>query len=118
SLDPVNEITLMSSCSTISSPTVDPEPNTTFKTPFGRPASAKSFASSLAIIGVSVAGFQITALPETIYGNDFHDAIAIGKFHGVMMPAMPTGARTLIANLSFNSAGVVWPNNLLPSPAM
>src|SRR5699024_4813653 len=53
-------------------------------------------------------------MPETIAGNDFHDAIAIGKFHGVMMPAMPTGARTLIANLSFNSAGVVWPTTSCP----
>ena len=48
----------------------------------------------------------------------FHDGMAIGKFHGVMRPTTPTGARTDMANLSGSSEGVVWPNVRRPSPAM
>src|SRR5690625_6802841 len=66
------------------------------------------------MIGVSVAGFQTTAFPATMAGNDFQVAIAIGKFHGVIIPTTPIGARTLIANLSFSSAGVVCPNKRRP----
>src|SRR5699024_9639092 len=68
------------------------------------------------MIGVSVAGFQTTAFPATMAGNDFHVAMAMGKFQGVIIPTTPIGARTLIANLFCNSAGVVCPNRRLPSP--
>src|SRR5699024_141189 len=107
SVEPVNEITLISGCSTIALPTSEPRPNTTFNTPLGNPASSKIRASSYAMIGVSVAGFQTTAFPDMIAGNDFQDAIAIGKFQGVIKPTTPIGDRTLIANLFCNSAGVV-----------
>jgi hypothetical protein len=42
----------------------------------------------------------------------------MGKFQGVMRPAMPTGMRTDIWNLFASSEGVVWPNWRRPSPAM
>ena len=48
----------------------------------------------------------------------FHDGIAIGKFHGVMIAETPTGWRTDIANLSRSSEGTVWPYWRRPSPAM
>ena len=48
----------------------------------------------------------------------FHDGIAIGKFHGVMIDATPTGWRTDIANLFLSSEGTVCPNRRRPSPAM
>ena len=57
--------------------------------------------------GVSVAGLKTTVLPQTKAGMIFHDGMAIGKFHGVMMAQTPTGCLTDIANLSRNSEGTV-----------
>src|SRR5689334_24141276 len=68
--------------------------------------------------GVSVAGLITTVFPHTSAGMIFHDGIAIGKFHGVTSALTPIEARTLIANLFGISDGVVWPNNLHPSPAI
>src|SRR5699024_793681 len=102
----------------MASPTVEPDPNTTLITPLGKPAASKIFANSWAMMGVSVAGFHTTAFPATIAGDDLHVAMAIGKFHGVMSRTTPVGARILIANLLFSSAGVVCPNNRRPSPAI
>ena len=67
---------------------------------------------------MSVAGLMTTVLPRMRAGIIFHEGIAIGKFQGVMSPAMPTGWRTDIWNLSGISEGVVWPNWRRPSPAM
>jgi hypothetical protein len=68
--------------------------------------------------GVSGAGLTTTVLPRIRAGIIFQDGIAMGKFQGVTRPAMPTGIRTDIWNLSRNSDGVVWPNWRRPSPAM
>src|SRR5579859_5855645 len=59
-----------------------------------------------------------TVFPQTSAGIIFHDGIAMGKFHGVINPQTPIGARTLIANLFGSSEGVVWPNRRRPSPAI
>ena len=67
---------------------------------------------------MSSAGFSTTVFPATSAGIIFQDGIAIGKFHGVIIPQTPIDCRTLIANLFGNSEGVVWPNSLRPSPAM
>ena len=48
----------------------------------------------------------------------FHDGMAIGKFHGVMIAETPTGWRIDIANLSRSSDGTVCPYWRRPSPAM
>ena len=48
----------------------------------------------------------------------FQHGIAIGKFQGVMIPAMPIGWRMLIAHLSGSSDGTVSPNIRRPSPAI
>jgi hypothetical protein len=58
------------------------------------------------------------ALPQTTAGNSFHDEMAIGKFHGVIMPQTPMGWRTAMANLLGNSDGTVGPNMRRPSPAL
>ena len=39
--------------------------------------------------GVSEAGLKTTVLPRTRAGMIFHDGIAIGKFHGVIIAQMP-----------------------------
>ena len=48
----------------------------------------------------------------------FQHGIAIGKFQGVMIPAIPIGWRMLMAHLSGSSDGVVSPNMRRPSPAI
>src|SRR3989442_8680898 len=68
--------------------------------------------------GVSCAGLITHVLPQTMAGSNFHDGIAIGKFHGVIIAQTPIGVRTAIANLFGSSDGVVGPNMRRPSPAM
>ena len=57
-------------------------------------------------------------LPVTSAGIIFQHGIAIGKFQGVMIPAMPSGWRMLIAHLSGSSDGTVSPTIRRPSPAI
>ncbi len=90
---------------------------TRFKTPFGSPASSSIFTSSIDIIGVSLAGFKTSVLPEIKAGITFHAGIAIGKFQGVIKPTTPIGLLTVMQNLSGSSEGVVSPSRRLPSPA-
>ena len=68
--------------------------------------------------GVSSAGLITHVLPHTSAGNNFHDGIAMGKFHGLIMPQTPMGIRTDIANLLGSSDGTVAPKSRRPSPAM
>ena len=56
------------------------------------------------------AGLNTTVLPQTSAGMIFHDGMAIGKFHGVIIEHTPSGWRTDIANLLRSSEGAVWPN--------
>jgi hypothetical protein len=56
-------------CKTNASPISDPAPTITLKTPGGRPASSKIFPKSEPpVIGVSLAGFNTTALPTASAG--------------------------------------------------
>ena len=57
-------------------------------------------------------------LPQINAGKSFQEGIAVGKFQGEIKPQTPKGMRTLMANLSGNSAGVVCPQRRRPSPAM
>src|SRR6185436_13918385 len=109
SVEPVNDTTRVSADSRIALPTSSPPPVTRLTTPAGTPASSRIFTTLTADSGVSVAGLKTTVLPHTSAGAIFHDGIAIGKFHGVMIDAMPSGCRTDIANLSRSSDGTVWP---------
>ena len=85
-------------------------PSPCSRRPSGRPASSRAFTRLTTDRGVSVAGLITTVLPRMRAGIIFQEGIAMGKFQGVMRPAMPTGWRTDIWNLSGISEGVVWPN--------
>src|SRR5262249_5937621 len=94
--DPVNEIARTSGWSSNGAPASGPKPVTMLITPLGNPASAKTRTRLKVESGVSCAGLITHVLPHTIAGNSFHDGIAIGKFHGVIIPQTPTGVRTAI----------------------
>src|SRR4029077_21107756 len=118
SLDPVNEIACTFGCSAMGAPASGPNPVTTLTTPFGRPASVSAFNKFRVESGVSSAGLITQVLPQTNAGNSFHEGIAMGKFHGAIMPHTRMGIRTAMANLLGSSEGTVAPNSLRPSPAM
>ena len=65
---------------------------------------------------MSLDGLKTTVLPVTSAGIIFQHGIAIGKFQGVMIPAMPIGWRMHIAHLSGSSDGTVSPTIRRPSP--
>ena len=67
---------------------------------------------------MSSAGLMTQVLPQTSAGKSFHEGMAMGKFHGAIMPQTPTGMRSDMANLLGSSEGVVWPKRRRPSPAM
>src|SRR5438046_406623 len=66
SVDPVNETTGTSGCSTIALPTTEPSPWTSCTTSGGRPASSRISTSRCAVWGTSSAGLKITAFPLAI----------------------------------------------------
>src|ERR1700746_993791 len=117
-VEPVSEIARTSACSVSGAPTLDPNPLTILITPFGTPASVSVRTRLKVESGVSCAGLITQVLPHTIAGSNFHEGIAIGKFHGVIIPQTPRGWRIAIANLLGSSEGVVGPNRRRPSPAM
>src|SRR6185369_13263206 len=96
-VDPVSEIARTSGCSVSGVPTAELVPAITLITPFGRPASTSARTKLKVESGVSCAGLITQVLPAIMAGNSFHDGIAIGKFHGVIMPQTPMGWRTHIA---------------------
>src|SRR6266700_1127933 len=118
SLDPVNEMARTSGCSAMGAPASGPNPVTIFTTPFGRPASVKVLTRFNVESGVSSAGLITQVLPQTRAGNSFHEGMAMGKFHGAIIPQTPIGMRTAMANLLGSSEGTVAPNKRRPSPAM
>src|SRR5439155_20570030 len=117
-LDPVNDTARTSGCSSMGAPASAPNPVTIFTTPFGIPASASTRTRLKVESGVSCAGLITQVLPQTSAGSSFHEGIAMGKFHGVIMAQTPIGVRTALANLLGSSDGVVGPNMRRPSPAM
>src|SRR5215471_4401892 len=117
-VEPVREIARTSVCSVNGAPTLEPNPLTMLITPLGTPASVSVCTRLNVDSGVSCAGLITQVLPQTSAGKSFHDGIAIGKFHGVIIPHTPSGWRIAIANLLGSSEGVVEPNSRRPSPAM
>src|SRR5947207_9212964 len=116
-VEPVSEIAFTSACLVSGPPTSEPNPVTMLITPLGTPASARVRTRLNVESGVSCAGLITQVLPQTMAGRIFHDGIAMGKFHGVIMPQTPIGERTAMANLLGSSEGVVGPNRRRPSPA-
>ena len=66
-----------------------------FSTPGGTPASSNTSVSFTAHSGVLDAGLKMMALPQISAGAIFQAGMAMGKFHGVMMPTTPRGRRTV-----------------------
>jgi hypothetical protein len=66
-------------------------------------------ASALAIAGVTLAGFQITALPKASAGAIFQLAVAIGKFHGEMTATTPSGSRRTSTSIPGRTESAVKP---------
>ena len=92
-VDPVKAILSIPSCVTIISPTA-PSPVTTFRTPFGTPASRASDANRSAVSEVYSAGFSTTVFPMASAGATFQASIKSGKFHGMICPQTPTASRS------------------------
>ena len=92
---PVNEIPATSGDSTSALPTLPPGPVIRLNTPGGTPASSNTSVSFTAHSGVLDAGLNTMALPQISAGAIFQAGIAMGKFHGVMMPTTPSGRRTV-----------------------
>src|ERR1700733_14573243 len=107
SFEPVNEIAATSLCVTSVSPTVEPGPKTTLRTPLGSPAVAKISAMILAVQGVIDAGLSTTVLPVTSAGPSFQIGIATGKFHGVTSATTPSASRCVQQNVDGKSDGTV-----------
>ena len=64
-------------------------------TPGGMPASiSSSIVRDAASCWVGL-GFQTTVLPAARAGASFQAGMRIGKFHGVITPTTPSGARTV-----------------------
>ena len=102
---PVNEMTRTSGYSTIASPTSPPEPVTRLTTPGGNAGLGHELDEQRRAVGRVAGGLNTTTLPVTRAGMIFQHGIAIGKFQGVMIPAIPIGWRMHIAHLSGSSDG-------------
>ena len=68
------------------------EPKTKLNKPAGISCLAIISVRAIALPTVREAGFKITALPHIIAGAAFHAGIAIGKFHGEIIPIVPRGS--------------------------
>src|SRR6266849_3806982 len=117
-VEPVKLITGTSLCCDSGAPAFGPSPLTRFTTPRATPASVNTCTKWYEDSGVSSAGLSTTVFPLINAGIIFQEGMAMGKFHGVIIPQTPIDWRTLIANLFGSSDGVVCPNSRRPSPAM
>ena len=90
-MEPVNDTADTSRCKDSGLPTLDPEPCTKLKTPFGSPASFIISVNAEAVNGVIELGFATIVFPITNAGAVFHDSKYIGKFQGVINATTPKG---------------------------
>ena len=72
-------------------------------------------SSSTAVSGVSAAGFSTTVLPAASAGPSFQEAIASGKFHGVISPTTPSGSRKVTSTPP--ATGMLEPSSRSGAPA-
>ena len=115
--EPVKEMALTSGAPTSALPRAAPRPATKFTTPPGTPASASASTMRQALNGAAEAGFNTTVLPQTSAGASFHAGIALGKFHGVISAATPSGRRNAKVWTRSRSEGTSSPASREPSPA-
>ena len=92
SVEPVKTTLRTSGWVTKRSPTTDPLPGRTVKTPSGIPASRASSPSRMAVRGVTSAGLRTTVHPAASAGAKPQPAMGIGKFHGTITPTTPMGS--------------------------
>ena len=109
SVEPVKTTLRTNGFVTKRSPTTDPLPGITVKTPSGRPASRASSPSRIAVSGVSSAGLSTTVLPAASAGAKPHPAIGIGKFQGTITDTTPRGS--LKVTFTPPATGICLPNN-------
>jgi hypothetical protein len=115
SVEPVKAILATSGCSTSRWPQTRPGPTTTFSTPSGIPASSAIRSSSIAVSGVSSAGFKTIVLPAASAGATFQEAIVSGKFQGTISPTTPSGSRKVMSMPP--ATGIVSPSSRSGAPA-
>ncbi len=61
------------------------------------------------------AGLTTIVFPQASAGAIFHDAMTIGKFHGVISAQTPTGSRS-VTSIPLSCTGIVSPKILLAAP--
>ena len=72
----------------------------------------------LAVVGIAIGSCYPVGTVSVQNACARHQVgIAMGKFHGVMIPATPTGTRMAMLNLLGSSDGTVWPKSRRPSAA-
>ena len=81
---------------------------TMLMTPLGNPASSASAMTAKAERGVSSAGLHTTVHPLARAAPNFLVIMALGKFHGVMIPATPIGCLMNICCLVLATAGITF----------
>ena len=109
SVEPVNTILRTPGWVTKRSPITEPLPGSTCNRSSGSPASSASSPSRIVVSGVHSAGFTSTALPAASAGANPHEAIVIGKFHGVMTPTTPSGSLNVTSRPP--ATGICLPDN-------
>ncbi len=96
-VEPVKWTMSTSVLSASTRPVSEPSPVTTLTTPSGMPASAAMRPISSAVLEVNSEGLTTTVQPAASAKGSFWARIRVGKFHGMMSPATPTGSRTTVA---------------------
>ncbi len=96
---------------------VSPVPWTTWMSPSGTPDSASTSMNASPQTGANSDGLMTMPLPARRAGKHFHDGMAMGKFHGVIIPTTPTGMRVVHAILLRSSEGTTSPKADRPCPA-
>ena len=114
--EPVNESAPTPGCTASAAPG-SPKPWTTWSSAAGMPAVTSASTNASAQSGVCSDGFSTIPLPASSAGKHFHDGMATGKFHGVIIPTTPTGCRVVHAILSDSSEATTLPSAARPWPA-
>ena len=115
SVEPVKATLATSGWSTSRAPTTGPVPTTTWSTPSGIPAARANSANRRAVSGVISAGLTTMVLPVAKAGPIFHEAMAMGKFHGMMAATTPSGSWKVMSTPPLT--GTVAPRCLSTAPA-
>ena len=108
-VEPVKEILRTVSLAMSSLPIPVGMPVTMLITPAGMPAFSASQPIASAESGVKSEGLTTTGQPAARAGATLRVIIALGKFHGVMMPTTPTGSFSTMIRRSAVGEGMVWP---------